>query len=114
MAANKQEARGVAKDDTPATSEEQYGSTSDNCFDDPDPESLKPDRDRDIKAAEFAVNLLLSRGRIGFMRASIGLAILKGNLNLGEIAKQFNVTPERVTQIVKDVKDYEIRRNSYK
>ena len=48
------------------------------------------------------------------MRASIGLAILKGNLNLGEIAKQFNVTPERVTQIVKDVKDYEIRRNSYK
>ena len=38
------------------------------------------------------------------MRASIGLAILKGNLNLGEIAKQFNVTPERVTQIVKDVK----------
>ena len=38
----------------------------------------------------------------------------KGNLNLGEIAKQFNVTPERVTQIVKDVKDYEIRRNSYK
>ena len=42
------------------------------------------------------------------MRASIGLAILKGNLNLEEIAKQFNVTPERVTQIVKDVKDYEI------
>jgi hypothetical protein len=31
------------------------------------------------------------------MRASIGLAILKGNLNLGEIAKQVNVTPERVT-----------------
>ena len=46
VAANKQEARGVAKDDTPATSEEQYGSTSDNCFDDPDPESLNPDRDR--------------------------------------------------------------------
>jgi hypothetical protein len=67
VAANKQEARGVAKDDTPATSAEQYGSTSDNCFDDPDPESLKPDRDRDIKAAQFAINLLLSRGRIGFV-----------------------------------------------
>ena len=30
------DAGGVAKDDTPATSEEQYGSTSDSCFDDPD------------------------------------------------------------------------------
>ena len=46
------------------------------------------------------------------MRASIGLAILKGNLNLGEIAKQFNVTPERGTQVVKDVKDYEISEKS--
>jgi hypothetical protein len=42
------------------------------------------------------------------------LAILKGNVNRGEIAKQFNVMPERVTQVVKDVRDYEIRRNSYK
>jgi DNA-directed RNA polymerase sigma subunit (sigma70/sigma32) len=110
VAANEQQARGVAKDDTPATSEEQYGSTSDSCFDDPDPESLKPDRDRDIKAAEFAINLLLSArtDRVRHMRASIAIALLKNNLNLGEIAKHFGITSERVTKVVKDVKGYEV------
>jgi DNA-binding MarR family transcriptional regulator len=42
------------------------------------------------------------------MRASIAIALLKNNLNLGEIAKHFGITSERVTKVVKDVKGYEV------
>ena len=87
-----------------------YGRKLDPCCDDPDPETLKPDRDRDIKATEFVTKLLLSAktDRVRHMRASIAIAVLKSNLNLSDIARHFKVTPERVTQVVKDVKGYEV------
>jgi hypothetical protein len=103
-------AGGVEKDDKPATCEEKYGETPEKYFDDPDPESLKPDGDRDIAAAEWHIKLLLSArtDRVRHMRASVAIGILKNNLNLSDIARHFKVTPERVTQVVKDVKGFEI------
>jgi hypothetical protein len=103
-------AGGIDKDTTPSTEESQYGEIPEIYPDDPDPESLKSDRERDIKAFESAIKLFLDcrSDRVRHMRASVSLAILKNNLNLSAIAKHFNVTPERVTQIVKDVKRHEI------
>jgi hypothetical protein len=41
------------------------------------------------------------------MRASIALGLLKNNLSISETAEHFDVTPERVKQVLKDVKSYE-------
>jgi hypothetical protein len=105
-------AGGVDKDNTPATCEKKYGETPESYFDDPDPESLKPDRDRDteIKILRFAVKMLCDcrTDPVRLMRASVGLALFEGQLNLGEIARHLNVTAERVKQIEKEVKGYEI------
>jgi len=62
-----------------------------------------------IRALEAAVQLLLSArtDRVQHMRASVALAILKGDLNLGEIASHYRVTGERVRQIVKEVEAFE-------
>jgi hypothetical protein len=110
-------AGGVEKDDTPAASEEKYGEQIDprlkrsgERIEDPDPESLMAGRERDIKAAEWTVHLLLSArtDRVRHMRASVCLQILRNNLNLTEIAEHFDVTPQRVTQVVNEVKTFEI------
>ena len=103
-------AGGVDKDDKPATAEEQYGETPEKYLDDPDPESLRPDRDPFVQVSEWLVKFIFSgrTDRARHMNASVGLALLKGEANLGVIAEHFGVTTERVTQVVKKANGFEI------
>ena len=100
-------AGGMAKDETPAVCEEKYGAAEQY---DEEAESKKPDRERDIKAVEWAIELMLSthNDRLRHMRASIAIAILNNNLNREEISNHFSVTPKRVTQVVQEVKSRRI------
>ncbi len=62
-------------------------------------------RETQVKALEFMASMLLSArtDRVRHMRASICLAILKGQLNVGEIAEHFGVCAQRVRNCVKEI-----------
>ena len=68
------------------------------------------DRSRDIASVEFAMRLLLSaRGtnRVQRMRATVCLAILRSELDVGEVARRFKVGREQVRRCVKQIQTLE-------
>jgi hypothetical protein len=80
--------------------------------DEPDPESPSGDRDLEkaVKVAEWMARLIWAgrTDRVRMMHASVGIAILRNQLNIQEIARHFSVTQQRVAQVVKKVKSFEI------
>ncbi len=70
-----------------------------------DTELPEIDRDRDIAALERWTRLIFSARtmRLKHMRASVAIAILRGNPNLDAIASHFRVTAERVRQVVNEI-----------
>jgi DNA-directed RNA polymerase specialized sigma subunit len=79
-----------------------------------DPNVKQADRKNNIAIAEWTVKLIYSgrTDRVQHMHASIGIAILKNDLNLREIADHFGITQERVAQVVKKVKSFGISARS--
>jgi hypothetical protein len=101
---------GAPPNKTPAVYDGKYGKVPPKFHDDPDEEPAKPGRERDIRAAEWAVRLLLEArtDRVRHMRASIALQLFKNELNLAELAKHFDVTPQRVKQVINEVNSFQV------
>jgi hypothetical protein len=80
----------------------------------PRDEPVSPQGDRDletaVKVAEWMTRLIYSARteRCQHLYASIGIGILKNQLDLEEIATHFSITRERVRQAVKTVKNFQI------
>jgi hypothetical protein len=100
-------AGGVAKDDTPAVCEEQYGAAEQ--YDD-EAEAQMLDMERQIRVAEWAFKLA-RYGRTDGVRClhiSIALQILKNQIQISELAEYHGVTTQRIKQAIKEVKSFEI------
>jgi hypothetical protein len=78
------------------------------CYPDDTPGDPREDydRNRDIAALESWTKLILSAraNRITHMRASIGLALVRNDLNVASLARHFHVSVQRVNKLVREMK----------
>jgi Hydrogenase maturation factor len=73
-------------------------------------EQVACDLENAVKTAQWLSRLIFSArtDRVQHLYVSVALGLLKNELDLREVADHFHVTRERVAQVVKKVKGFEI------